>query len=63
MRSLAGSLLFGAVVAFMLLSPILIGLVILLVLGLLAAALTDLFTAIRGGSGSSGGRQYWRPGQ
>lgn len=64
MKNLVGSLLFGVAVAFLLLSPILVGLVVLIVVGVLAAAAMDLFAGSGGGSGSSrhiGGREYWRP--
>lgn len=63
MKGLGTSLLVGFVVALMMFSPIIVGCLVLIVLGLVVAALGDLFTAIRGGRGSSNGRQYWRPGQ
>lgn len=63
MKGLGASVIVGFAVTLMLFSPIIVGCLILIVLGLIAAALGDLFTAIRGGRGSSNGRQYWRPGQ
>lgn len=50
MRQLVGSIGFGLVVALMILSPFLLVIGVVFVIGLVVAALVDLFSAVRGDS-------------
>lgn len=61
MKALAGHVGFGVVIALMLLSPFLLAIAVLFVIGLAVAVGIDLVNAIRGSGGRGGGRRYWSP--